>query len=135
MYKPILFRNTSAPDFNQHFCKGLFFPAISTPTWIFTQKQGDQTGRIFAHWVIVTLSGFLKITEVAENNKLLFHQCSPKFCFYSDKKWVGLHFGRVLHKPIWSPCSETKEMGGGDYFFVVVTVRGIRSYKTIFGRE
>jgi hypothetical protein len=26
-------------------------------------------------------------------------------------------------------------MGGGDYFFVVVTVRGIRSYKTIFGRE
>jgi hypothetical protein len=26
-----------------------------------------------------------------------------RLCIKFDKKWVGLHFGRFFHKPIWSP--------------------------------
>jgi hypothetical protein len=34
---------------------------------IFTpQEQGDQIGRIFAHWVIVHFGQFFEITEVAQ---------------------------------------------------------------------
>jgi hypothetical protein len=58
--------------------------------------QGDQIGRIFAHWVIVYLRQFF-----LENNR-----SSPHFgatFFHGEvsnlilKEWVGLYFGRFDH--------------------------------------
>jgi hypothetical protein len=37
------------------------------------RKQGDQIGRIFAHWAIVFFKQFLKMIEVAQNFGLHFH--------------------------------------------------------------
>jgi hypothetical protein len=56
-------------------------------------KQGDRIGRIFAYLVV----DYYRSTY----RKLLttFTQC-----IYFVKKWVGLYFGRLFHKLIWSPC-------------------------------
>jgi hypothetical protein len=31
-----------------------------------------------------------------------------QLCIINFKKWVGLHFGRLFHKLLWSPCLEVK---------------------------
>jgi hypothetical protein len=50
---------------------------------------------------LFTLCSFVKIIEVAQNNSAtLFHGKSYVLIF---KKWIGLHFGRLFHKRIWSP--------------------------------
>jgi hypothetical protein len=59
------------------------------------QRQGDQIGRIFAHWAIL-YSGQFPVNE------------SSPGCLKIDanefaQKWIGLHFGRFFHNRIWSP--------------------------------
>jgi hypothetical protein len=47
-------------------------------------------------WLFIFL-----ITEVCSINfGLLFNTD----CITYDKKLIGLHFGPVFHKPVWSPC-------------------------------
>jgi hypothetical protein len=53
-------------------------------------------GRLF------TLGSRLKMTEVVQILGLLFPQYKLRVDF--SKKWVGIHFGRLFHKLIWSPC-------------------------------
>jgi hypothetical protein len=53
--------------------------------------QGDQIGRIFFHWAIVFLASLLKMTEVAQNFKLLFPQY--QLCINFDKKWLATLWG------------------------------------------
>jgi hypothetical protein len=50
---------------------------------------------------LFTLGSVLKLTKVAKFLGLLF----PRYqlCINFDKKWVGLHFGRLFHKLIRSP--------------------------------
>jgi hypothetical protein len=50
---------------------------------------------------LYTLSSFLKITKDPDF-WYFFHRKSLRFC---NKDMGGLHFGRFLHKIIWSPCS------------------------------
>jgi hypothetical protein len=67
--------------------------------------QSDQSVRILARCAldcIHTLSRFFKLTKKTE--------CRGCFCPRKklwgnfDKQGVGLHFGRIFHKLIWSPC-------------------------------
>jgi hypothetical protein len=64
--------------------------------------QGDQIGRIFAHWVIVC---FEHVIENYRNSphfgSTYFH--GKGFASILTKK-VGLYFRRLFHKLIWSPC-------------------------------
>jgi hypothetical protein len=63
--------------------------------------QGDQIGRIFAYWAIVYFGRVLKITEVAQNlGATCFHGTSYALIL---TKIVGLHFGRLFQKLVWSP--------------------------------
>jgi hypothetical protein len=45
----------------------------------------------------------VKITEIAQIFGLLSLQC--QLCINFDNSLIGLHFGRLFHKVIWSPCS------------------------------
>jgi hypothetical protein len=54
-------------------------------------------------WRLFTLATFWKITEVPQIFGMLF-PCLI-LCIKFEKKWFGLHFGRLCHKLIWSPWS------------------------------
>jgi hypothetical protein len=56
-----------------------------------------------------TLGRFIKITKVTQNYGLFFSWVQITYVSIC-KKWVGLHFGRFLHKLIWSPWSYTWEV-------------------------
>jgi hypothetical protein len=73
----------------------------SKKPWI-RKDQGDQIGRIFSYWMIIFFVRFLKISEVAQIYGTTFSQ-SIRSLFILTKKWIGLHFGRLFHKLIWSP--------------------------------
>jgi hypothetical protein len=64
------------------------------------QSQGDQIGRIFAHWAIVDPGSCLKITyRSSPNFSLLFSKAKVL-----TRKCARLHLGPFFHNPIWSPC-------------------------------
>jgi hypothetical protein len=91
--------------------------------------QGDQIGRIFAYWVTVFFGGGRSATPCASpppRPSTSESHCTigrlftlGSFCenyrnstnssptFFRGKifhmKWIGLHFGRLCHKRIWSP--------------------------------
>jgi hypothetical protein len=46
----------------------------------------------------------VKNTEIAQIIGLLFS--TVKAVHYFHKKWIGLHFGRLFHKRIWSPWTQ-----------------------------
>jgi hypothetical protein len=66
--------------------------------------QGDQIGRIFAHWAIVYFEHFSKFSDVAEFFSFAYH--FPQLTLYItfNKKWVWLNSGQFFRKLIWSPC-------------------------------
>jgi hypothetical protein len=74
-----------------------------------TARQGDQIGRNSPTGRLFTLGSFKKITELAQILGLLFpsepctYECMY-ICIYFVKKCVELHFGRLFHRLIWSPC-------------------------------
>jgi hypothetical protein len=76
--------------------------------WYWHRHQGDQIGRIFAYWVVVYFAYFL---TGLQQRKLLttLSQCTS-YVFSLTKKWVGLHFGPLVHKLIWSRWSAPKSM-------------------------
>jgi hypothetical protein len=64
----------------------------------------SQIGRIFADWEIVhllleSLKSYI-ISPYLGTAVLSFPNLGINF----DQKWVGLHFGRIFLKLIWSPC-------------------------------
>jgi hypothetical protein len=63
--------------------------------------QGGQIGQIFAQRVIVCFG------QLRENYKRSPHFWATLFnamqCINFDKTRVGLHFGQIFHKLIWSP--------------------------------
>jgi hypothetical protein len=60
--------------------------------------QGDQIGRIFAYWAIVYFEQFIKLHRRSPDIwTAYFHEKS--YVLILPKKWVGLHFQRL----IWSP--------------------------------
>jgi hypothetical protein len=60
-------------------------------------------GRIFAQWVIFYFGQWCKITEVLHVSGLSTY--GAIYVLILTKNCAGLHFVRVFHKLIWSPCS------------------------------
>jgi hypothetical protein len=55
--------------------------------------QGDRIGRIFANWSIIYDGAvFENYRSSAKFGAIVF----PGFALISDKKWIGLHFGRFF---------------------------------------
>jgi hypothetical protein len=50
---------------------------------------------------LVTKGNLLKITE--DLKFIVYFFPTYQLCIYFDKKWLRPHFGRLFHKPIWSP--------------------------------
>jgi hypothetical protein len=63
------------------------------PISVSSFREFSHNGRLF------TLGAFLKMTEVEQIFGLLFSAVQVKY-----QKRVGLYFGRLFHKRIWSPC-------------------------------
>jgi hypothetical protein len=62
---------------------------------------------------LFTLHSGLEITEVAHIFGLLFSTVPVTYVSaYFEQKWVGLHFGRLFQKRIWSPCSPPCVLAG-----------------------
>jgi hypothetical protein len=57
-------------------------------------QQDYQIGRIFVYWAIVFFGQFIEI--------LGYFFPQYQLCINFDKKMVGLHFGRLFHKLVWS---------------------------------
>jgi hypothetical protein len=65
------------------------------------KEQGDQIGRIFANWAIVYFGQLYENFRISPHFGPFFF--SVKLYIDFDQKWVGLHFGRLFLKLIWSP--------------------------------
>jgi hypothetical protein len=66
--------------------------------------QGDQIGRIFAHWATVF---FWQLYSKKATVFKILRQFYPRYKLHInfEEIRVGSHFGRVFNKLIWSPCS------------------------------
>jgi hypothetical protein len=72
------------------------------PSCFWGQRQGDQIGRIFAHWAFVNFWKFLvNYRSSSYFGATCFH--GEGYALTLPKKWVELRFGRFFHKLIWSP--------------------------------
>jgi hypothetical protein len=60
-------------------------------------------GEFSPNGLLFSLGSGLKTTEEAHISGLLFSHCTSYVRKNFDKKWIGLHFGRLFHKLIWSP--------------------------------
>jgi hypothetical protein len=71
---------------------------------IHSANQGDQIGRIFAHWAIVYFGRgfFSKITEEAQNFRRLFIDSIDYVLILTIMVWAT--FWAIFRKLIWSPC-------------------------------
>jgi hypothetical protein len=60
--------------------------------------QGDQIGRIFAHYTVAYLG------QIFDSYSRFWATLFPNYilCINFDKNWFGLHSGRFFHKLIWS---------------------------------
>jgi hypothetical protein len=68
-------------------------------------------GDFFAFWAIYFFGQFFeKITIASQIFWLLF---STYYVLILTKKTVGLHFGRIFHKLIWSPCRTYGKVASG----------------------
>jgi hypothetical protein len=65
--------------------------------------NSDQIVRIFDHWVVVNSRQFLISTKVDHIYGATFFHGGGYICIDFPKKWIGLHFGPVFHKLVWSP--------------------------------
>jgi hypothetical protein len=82
-------------------------------------------------WLFTLGSFYVKITEVAQTNGLVLSVV--KAMNWSSEKLIGLQFGQLFHKSIWSPCIY-------DQFFLIIKnvfffyflVRSIQEHETIF---
>jgi hypothetical protein len=72
-------------------------------------KQGNLNGANF-HLHILRWSAIMKIKEIAQ---ILSNFFTVRKSYWSilAKKWVGLHFGRLFRKLIWSPWWECTSGG------------------------
>jgi hypothetical protein len=52
---------------------------------------------------LFSLASLLRIAEVVKILGLFF-SCSTNYVLILTEKFVGLHFGRLFRKLIWSPC-------------------------------
>jgi hypothetical protein len=81
-----------------------------------TNRQGDQ---------ICPIGDCLPLAKVADFLGHFIKLFSLRFNF--DKKWVGLHFGRIFHKLFWSPwkqyVSKWTLCSGGDWEKRIIFVR------------
>jgi hypothetical protein len=67
-------------------------------------NQGDQIGRVFAHWVIVYFGQWFGIDKSSARFWATFLMVPVMYCLH--KKCVGPHFGRLFHKSILSPFKQ-----------------------------
>jgi hypothetical protein len=68
------------------------------PQKVLLSQQGDQIGRIFACWAIANFVRFSKSTFSSSPMFLATIFDGNKICINLNKKFVGLHFGRVFPK-------------------------------------
>jgi hypothetical protein len=54
-------------------------------------------------WGIVYFGHFFQLPREAAHTFGLRFFRGKSFCIIFDKKWPGLHFGRLFEKLIWSP--------------------------------
>jgi hypothetical protein len=64
-------------------------------------QQGDQIGRIIAHWAVVFFGQFLSSCRNSANYGTTFSMVQVMCHFW--EKMIGLYFGRLFHELIWSP--------------------------------
>jgi hypothetical protein len=68
-------------------------------------RQGDQIGRIFAHWAIVVFGQFLVNYRSSPHFLLPFSQL--RSCINFNKKQVGPHFGRFFENSSGHPVGQS----------------------------
>jgi hypothetical protein len=84
------------------FRVGIFPTRRKWASWLWViYRQGNQIGRIFAHWVIVY---FGLCIENYRSSPIFWIPVKVTHKFW--QKWVGPHFGWFFHKLIWSPCEK-----------------------------
>jgi hypothetical protein len=76
---------------------------ILTVRQIIRLNQDDQIGRIFANPAIFYFGLFIKMTEIAQFFGRFFH--CDSYALILRNIYLGLHFGYLFHKRIWSPWS------------------------------
>jgi hypothetical protein len=82
-----------------------FFPA---QLWFCPSSSGWPDWAIFLLWPVVK-------AYISSPSFLATSTGLGKWCINSDKKRVGLQFGRFFRKLIWSPWSSFKCMNGGGW--------------------
>jgi hypothetical protein len=73
---------------------------------VFSSSRVTRLGELSSTWAIAYSGQFLKNYRSSPNFWASFF-LSKDYAFF-DKKWVGLHFGRLFHKLIRSPCRRAK---------------------------
>jgi hypothetical protein len=63
--------------------------------------------------VIVFFGHFIENNRSSAKYWATFFQ-QYQSCINLDQKWVGLHFGRLFHKLVWSRCSRAASMWHSD---------------------
>jgi hypothetical protein len=77
--------------------------------WSQAWTQGDQFGRIFDFCAIVYVVRIFK-NHRSRSNFWPTSFRGKRYAYILAKKWVGLHFGRFVHKLISSPCLDFKNI-------------------------
>jgi hypothetical protein len=70
----------------------------------FPYRQGDQIGRIFAHWAILFFGQFIENYRSCANSRTALSTVSIMYVLILTKTCFGLHFVRLFFKLIWSRC-------------------------------
>jgi hypothetical protein len=70
-------------------------------------EQGDQIGRTFVHWAVVSFWHFLNFTIEAQFWATFFY--STSYVFILTKHGLGSILGDFyVYKLIWSPCTRDR---------------------------